>query len=396
MIMNRENKASVRVLQYVRVLDNGGIERLIFSLLENTNRNVVNYDFLLTRNKKEAYDKELYLFDSRKIVVIPKQSKFLPIRYFYIYQAMYNYFKQCEYKIVHFQSVGTSLGGSIAIFAAKQANIPVRIVHAHSAAGEARNILRRIDSMFGRITHMKWGTHFIACSEDAALYSFGKKNLKKVKILNNGININKFAFNFLYREAIRKELNINHKFVLGSIGRLSEQKNHKFMIDVLEHVLKTRKDAVLVLVGSYSTNHDGYIEQIKNYISEKELVEYVIWTGEREDAFKVMNAFDAYLFPSLWEGLGIAAIEAQANGLPVFASDTVPKEAKITNSFTFISLEKGANFWADEILKYPYELPRKNVSKQIIEAGYDIKTSAKKMEDFYIDLAREVNYENIS
>ena len=326
MLMNEP----IRILQYVRVLDNGGIEKLIFDLLDSTNRERVAYDFLLLRNQEEAYEEQIKKYNSKKIIVIPKKGRFFPIKCWNIYKALYKYFQECEYTIIHFQSIGNSFGGSLALLAAKNAGIPIRIVHGHSASGEARNFLRKIDAALGRKTHMMWGTNFIACSKMAAIYSFGKKNLDKVKILNNGIHPEKFSFNLDFRNEVRDELGISNNFVLGSISRLSPQKNH-----------------------------------------------------ERKDAYRVINAIDAYLFPSLWEGLGIAAVEAQANGLNVFASDYVPEEAHITNNYHVISLRDNAKKWAETICKAQYNIPRLDCSGKVSEAGYNIRLSAKQMEEYY-------------
>ena len=379
MLMNEP----IRILQYVRVLDNGGIEKLIFDLLDSTNRERVAYDFLLLRNQEEAYEEQIKKYNSKKIIVIPKKGRFFPIKCWNIYKALYKYFQECEYTIIHFQSIGNSFGGSLALLAAKNAGIPIRIVHGHSASGEARNFLRKIDAALGRKTHMMWGTNFIACSKMAAIYSFGKKNLDKVKILNNGIHPEKFSFNLDFRNEVRDELGISNNFVLGSISRLSPPKNHHFMIDILEETLKIRPDAVLLIVGSFSTCNDGYLDSIKDYIDKKNLLKKVIFAGERKDAYRVINAIDAYLFPSLWEGLGIAAVEAQANGLNVFASDYVPEEAHITNNYHVISLRDNAKKWAETICKAQYNIPRLDCSGKVSEAGYNIRLSAKQMEEYY-------------
>lgn len=379
----------IRILQYVRVLDNGGIEKLIFDLLDSTDRERVAYDFLLLRNQEEAYEEQIKKYNSKKIIVIPQKARFFPIKYRNLYKALYQYFKECEYTIIHFQSIGNSFGGSLALLAAKNAGIPVRIVHGHSAGGEARNILRKIDAALGRKTHMMWGTNFIACSKMAAIYSFGKRNLDRVKILNNGIHPEKFSFNLDFRNEVRDELGISKNFVLGSISRLSPQKNHHFMIDILEEMLKIRSDTVLLIVGSFSTHNDGYLDSIKAYIKKKNLLQKVVFAGERKDAYRVMNAIDAYLFPSLWEGLGIAAIEAQANGLNVFASDCVPEEAHITNNYHVISLKDGAKKWVEAICKVQYNIPRLDCSREVSEAGYNIRISAKQMEEYYEKLTVE-------
>jgi len=378
----------LRVLQYVRVLDNGGIEKLIFSLLENTDRSKVNYDFLLTRNQKEAYEDEIKKYNSKKIVVKGKSKGSIISRYSYSYRSLYKYFCSCPYKIVHFQSVGTSFGGALAILAAKRAGIPVRIVHAHSADSKM-NIIRRINVIFGQYLNRKWGTHFMACSDKAAQFSFGKKYKKhcKVEILKNGINIDKFKYDPVIRDEVKKEFDLEGKFVIGAIGRLSPEKNHIFMLEVLKEVVKIRKDAVLLIVGSTSATHEEYEKRIKHLIENSGLNDHVIFAGERNDAYRLYNAFDVYLFPSLWEGLGIVAIEAQANGLPVIASTVVPHEAKLTSNFHYISLKDNATIWANTICQDCNN--RVDEHEKIVLAGYDISDSSLRLTNYYLSLYKQ-------
>ena len=378
----------LRVLQYVRVLDNGGIESLIFNLLDKTERNRVNYDFLLLRDQIESHEDDIQKYNSQKIIVNIDLSGNIFSRYKKLYLGLLKYFENCPYKIVHFQAVGTSFGGSLALLAAKKSGIPIRIVHAHSADYKT-NVIRRIDILLGQWFHKKWGTHFMACSDKAAQFSFGKNYKKhcKVIILNNGIDTDKFRFDEAERIRVRQEYDIENKFVIGSIGRLSPQKNHIFMLDVLKEVLKIKDNAVLLVVGSSSTNHEEYAEMLKKTIDSSELKKHVIFTGEIKDANRIYNGFDVYLFPSLWEGLGIAAIEAQTNGLPVFASNNVPIEAKITSNFHYLSLEDSAKKWAEKICENCH---RKDEYDKVISAGYDISSSAKKLTQYYLSLNKRI------
>lgn len=377
----------IRVLQYVRVLDNGGIESLIFNLLEKTDREYVNYDFLLTRNQKESYEQDMEKYGCRKIVVSSKYSRLIPVRFYRSYRSLKQYFETHPYKIVHFQAVGTSFGGALALLAAKKAGIPVRIVHAHSAASKT-NMIRCVDIKLGQYLHRKWGTHFMACSKKAAEFSYGRDFQKRIKVhyLKNGIDTKKFIFNGENRSSVRWEFGIQNKFVLGTIGRLSPQKNHIFMVDVLAETLKIRDDAVLLVVGGLSATHEEYAKKVKTYVVEKGLQDKVIFAGERHDAHRIFSAIDAYLFPSLWEGLGIAAVEAQANGLPVFASSHVPEETNLTENMHYWKLEDGPETWARRIAEFSYEDKRKDYSQEIIQSGYDIRSSARELQDIYLEL----------
>ena len=375
----------IRILQYVRVLDNGGTENLVFSLLDKIDREAVAFDFLLTRNQKEAFDSEIEKYQCRKVIVELPHRKTIAGKAVVIYKQMYSYFTHCDYSIVHFQSVGTSVLGSLPILAAKRAGIPVRIIHAH-ASNSPMPLLRRINVLGGQITHRLWGTHFMACSESAAEFSFGKKYREKitVKILKNGIDVEKYRFNENARIELRRELNLENSFVIGSIGRLSPEKNHLFMLDILEAILEEKPDARLVIIGSESASHEEYAAQLKKSIHMRGLEKHVLSLGERKDAWRFYSAFDVFLFPSLREGFGIAAIEAQANGLPVFASASIPKATNLTSCIRYIDLDEAPKTWAEQIMKSSV---RKDEAYKISEAGFDIRFSAADLQTFYEDLA---------
>lgn len=375
----------IRILQYVRVLDNGGIEKFIFSYLENMDRDKVNFDFLLTRNQEESYDEELKSLRCRKEIVEMKLTKIPVIRCVESYVKLKRFFTNHDYKIIHFQSVGETIGGAFAILAAKHAGVPVRIVHGHSAAYDDEVFYKKILQKLGRKAHMAWGTHWFACSKEAALLSFGEEacNQGKVQYIHNAIHSSDYQYFKEDRETIRKELGIREKFVIGNIGRMSPPKNHFFMVDVLQKILEKRPDAMLLFVGGYSTSYNGYFESIRKYVHKMGLDNKVIFTGERKDANRLLNAMDVFLFPSLWEGLGIVAVEAQANGLPVVASTKVPKDTKLTDLIQYVDLKDTLDIWAEVILKSVTQKERKSHGMEIKAKGYDLETEAVRLQEIY-------------
>lgn len=381
-------KNELRVLQYVKVLDNGGTESLLFNLLDKTDRNILNYDFLLTRNQVESHEGDVEKYGSRKIVIEMDHSGNW-LKGCKDYYNLFNYFKTCPYRIVHFQSAGYSWKSSLALLVAKKAGIPVRIVHAHGGPDiikDTKKITRRIDNLIGQILKKRWGTHFMACSTTAAEQSFGKNYNRycKVEILKNGIDVEKFAFSQEERASVRGEFELNGRFVLGSIARLTRQKNHVFMLDVLREVLKLRKDAILLLVGSATYGSDDYLKKLIQAINDRSLQDYVKLVEERKDAYRIYSAMDVYLFPSRWEGLGIAAVEAQSNGLPVYASDVVPIETKITSNFHYLSLNDSPEKWAESICNSDNK--RIDEREKIYKAGYNALDSATFLTNYYLSL----------
>lgn len=227
--------------------------------------------------------------------------------------------------------------------------------------------------------HAVWSliTHKMACSQSAGNAYFGKNFI----VANNGIDVKKFRYNPEIRIEKRKELGLENNFVIGHVGRFSIQKNHKFLIDIFEQILKKEPAAKLVVVG------DGPLEEyIKSLVKSKNLQNNVLFLGVCKDVAELYQAFDCFVFPSLYEGLGIVAIEAQAAGLPCVLADTLPHEAFICN---YKKLPLGnVTLWAREILKFIDNYKRKDANPYIIEAGFSSQDVALKIQNFYIKLEK--------
>ena len=167
-------------------------------------------------------------------------------------------------------------------------------------------------------------------------------------------------------------------FVIGHIGRFVETKNHKFIIDVFNEIYNKNNKAVLLLIGQ-----GPLVEEVKEKVNRLELTNNVIFLGQRNDVNEFYQAFDLFIFPSLYEGLGLVAVEAQAAGLKCVCSKNVPAEVNVTNNVSFIDLKESSAFWCDKILnKFPYN--RKDFSDKITLHGYNIEFEVKKLEDEYI------------
>ena len=185
------------------------------------------------------------------------------------------------------------------------------------------------------------------------------------------------------REEKRKELNIKKDtFVIGHIGRFMPVKNHEFIIDVFNEIHKENKNTLLLLVGQ-----GPLMDEIKEKVKKLKLTRYVKFLGQRTDVNELYQAFDTFIFPSLYEGLGMVAIEAQASGLPCVASTEVPSIVKVTDCLEFLELEDTINTWKNTILE-KINIKRKNYVTEIKKAGYDIKIEAKKLEKKYIELSK--------
>jgi glycosyltransferase involved in cell wall biosynthesis len=203
-----------------------------------------------------------------------------------------------------------------------------------------------------------------------------------IKIVKNGIYSDRYAVNPGKRKHIREVLGIeNDELVIGHIGRFSYQKNHQFILSMFYEILKIRKRSKLLLVGA-----GPLMNTIKKKSEELELSNNVIFYGTTDDVPCMLNAMDCFVLPSRFEGLGIVAIEAQAAGLPLIVSENIPEEACLTDLVTYKSLKDGPQSWASEILTQRIQDKRKDRIDDIIRGGFDIRNSAKELENFYLSL----------
>lgn len=260
---------------------------------------------------------------------------------------------------------------------AKKAGIPVRIAHSHNTAlrkSRTQRLKLQIHNI-ARAIYTGDATELWACSGAAAEFLFSKSELeeKGYRFIPNGINTERFRFNPTVRETIRKELGFEEKLVIGNIGRLCYQKNQDFLLDVFAEVVKRNPESRLLLIGE-GEDHPLLEQKAKGLgIADK-----VLFYGLTETPEQLLWAMDVYVFPSRFEGLGIVAIEAQAAGLPVIASEYVPGEARISPLFEEMSLTAGADQWAGRILTAPMREPE-NV-EVVRAAGFDISETARLIE----------------
>lgn len=386
----------IRILQHVRILDSGGIEAFIFANLRAMDRNKVIFDFLVTRDTKEFYDEELKNLGCRKIVLKYRHYNNSLLNPISQAIAFYKFCKKNKklYRVIHFQSIGAN--GFFDIIAAAMAGIPWRIAHSHIAndikpghksrkktASAARESFVKIRQSLIRQLVTRFSTTYFGCSKIACEWMFTKKVNRQGKtiVVKNPIDVKKFEYSPESRDVIRKELGIEDKYVIGHVGRFVYSKNHIFLLEIFAQVVKKKKDAVLVCVGG------GKLKpEIEAKIQELGIKDNVILYGETTQVNKVYNAFDMFLFPSHYEGLGIVLVEAQANGLPVLAADTIPEEVDLTDNFEFMSLKDGSIKWAKRILEKSTEKRNFENAKKIYKAGYDIQDVSKFLQDTYLKM----------
>lgn len=375
----------IRVLQVLTIMNRGGAENMIMNYYRNMDRSKVQFDFLLHRQEEGAFDQEIESLGG-KIYRMPAIS---PKNYFRYKQALSLFFDEHpEYQIVHSHLNALS---SFVLKEAKKRNIPLRIAHSHLAVEPfaikkifspntdvKATIKDSIQSLI-RKSVRKYATHYFACGQKAGDWLYGKGARSSVEVINNAIDSKKFIYDEQTAQTVRKELAVQGKKVIGHVGRFNEQKNHFFLIEIFEKVAKALPDARLILIG------DGNLRlKIEQRVKELNIHEQVIFLGLQDNIPRLLQSFDLFLFPSLYEGLPVTLIEAQASGIPIVASDTITSEVDITGLLTFCSLSDTAQYWAEKVVKN-IDHRRENTYQLIVDGKYDIAENARKLQEFYLN-----------
>ena len=363
----------IRVAQIIGKAINGGTESFAMNYYTHIDRSKIQFDFFVESTSK-IIDKEKIESLGGKVVIIPSYT-----HVFAYIKTLKRLFKDGNYDIVHSNMNALSV---FALYAAKKAGVKVRIAHSHSTTNKKehlRNFIKNILRLFSK----KYATHYFACSELAGRWLFGDKTFDKgeVIIINNAIELEKYKFNQSTRDSLRAKYGLSNQFVIGHVGRFMSQKNHTFLIDIFNEVQKHCTDARLLLIG------DGPLyEEIVNKVHTFNFNDKVIFTGVKQNAFDYYNAMDVFILPSLYEGLGMVLIEAQANGLPCVASTEVPRDVNVAGQVDFFNLNDSAEYWANHIVNLDIKTDRGAYFYKLRNSIFDIQSETQKLEELYLRL----------
>ena len=321
----------IRILQIGMSCNPGGVENFVMNLYRNIDRNQIQFDFLIDHNSpKIAYEDEIKKLGGRIYREYYRRKEIFTKNRKSIKQFLNEH---PEITGVHMHA--NTLNPMFQVLKyAKKKGLKIRIVHAHNSGYMKKMKLKdKIYEIYARNRLKSVTTDLLACSSEAGKWMFKKNNFI---VINNAIDVSKFRYNENKRKEIRKKFEINEKqLVIGHIGRMNYQKNPIFLVEILKEIVKKEPNAILLYIGT------GEMEcEIKNKICEYNLEHNVVLLGSVEDTSSYFNAMDIFLLPSLFEGLGIVLLEAQANGLVCYTSNNVPEIVNIYNSVHYIELEK--------------------------------------------------------
>lgn len=358
-----------RVLHVVTYMGRGGLETMLMNYYRHIDRNKIQFDFLVHRDFEADYDEEILSLGGK----IYHISKLVP--WSRSYHEKFKLFLRAhpEYKIIH---VHQDCLSAVALKCAAECRIPIRIAHSHSSS-QTKDFKYPLKLFYKRFIP-RYATHLIACSQAAGKWMFHSDDFI---VMKNAIDVQKYTFNPVTRENMRNSLHIGaNEIVIGHVGRFEAPKNHDFIVDIFADILK-QHSAKLLLVGDGSRK-----KAISEKVAALGIGDKVIFTGVRSDVADLLQAMDVFIFPSLYEGLPLTLIEAQAAGLPCIISDGVPAESVLTDLVVRLPLSVGSNIWAQRIMDASH-LTRKNAYQVICDHGFDIYTSAHNLEIYYEKIA---------
>ena len=341
-----------------------GITSVIYNYISHINSKDLQFEFIAYEGMDEQLRKKFEKLG--RVLLVPKRKENIKG---YI-AALDKILNSC-YDVVHVH--GNSGTMVIETVLAKRHKVKTVIVHSHNTTCDHPVVYKMLTPL------MKLNSDiYIGCSDAAGKWLFGRS---KYIVLNNAIDLERFQFDPKVRENCREELGLKDEYLIGHVGLFTEQKNHDFLIDVFFEFHKIMQEAKLLLVS------DGpEFDRIKNKVSELKLTENVIFAGKRSDVYRLYQAMDLFLFPSLWEGLPLVMVEAQTNGLPLLVSDTITKDAKCTNRTLYKCLDDGAASWANEIwkLRSMNLLRSEDMKGDITRHGFDIVAESDKLKHIYL------------
>lgn len=371
----------IRVLHLVSSMNCGGTENMIMSLYKNIDREKIQFDFLVNTKEKCFFDDEIRSLGG-KIHYIPRWNG---INSFGYIKKLNHFFKaHPEYKIIHGHIASNS---AIYLSIAKKRGI-FSISHSHNVKGSGKSLkdfIFKLTTFFQRYM----SDYMLACSEAAGIARFGKNVLSKnnFKVLSNAIDLDKYHCNDEIKNKTKELYNLKDNFIIGHIGRFIAAKNHNFILEVFNEITLINPKSTLILAG------DGPLEaEIKKKASQLGIEDKIIYTGVVSDLNSILNVMDVFLFPSLHEGLGIAAIEAQAMGIPCFINEKLPNNLDINPNVYRLSLEGPPKKWAQFIIDNAQnKIGASTACGNIKKAGYDIKDTSEYIEKFYLNIREREN-----
>lgn len=376
----------IKVIMFEEQFGLGGIGTFITSVLSRINRDLFDVRLVVVNKATDQYDELLKSLGIKPVILVPG-LELNPVKRFQKgLPAFKQYLKShvSNSDIIHF-NVSNSID-LLYVRLAKNNGVKVRIAHSHNSS--ATSTIKKIAHKMGMIFLANTPNYYFTCSKLAARWLFPKKiySNKQYFFIRNAINTHEYAFDPQKRKELRSKYGWTNNLVLAEVGRFNKQKNHRFLLQVFKETLKIKPNAILILVGA----KDCLYEDIKRYAKDIGIDDKVIFLGKSSEVADLLQAFDIFMLPSLYEGLPFVLVESQAASLPSLVSDTVTNEIKLTKYVKFESLKNDPKIWANDVI-HMGSIKRVIDREEMIQQGYDLDTMVKSLEKLYLKFYKENN-----
>lgn len=360
----------IRVLHVMGCADAGGISAVVRNYYQFVDRTKIHFDIALTVPEAGQNARALQELGA-EIFFLPLKSRGMTA----FRRELTELLQKGKYDVLHVHENETCY---IALQVAKKLGISCRIAHSHTCSPWEgwKGELRRLS---GVLLNYPVATHVIGCGKRAGDRVFGKWNMRRAKalVLPNAVDTKRFSYNPQVRQEVRAELGIENNFVIGMVGRLSEEKNNTYALELMPLILQEIPNAVLVVAGNGPDE-----EKFRTKMQQMHLEDCVKQLGRRSDVDRLYQAFDVYLLPSFTEGFPVAAVEAMSSGLPLLLSDAITRELEFGSAVTYLSLRK-PELWVNAIQKWQQDSGRALRQEEPGKNGLDIHANVKLLEKVY-------------
>ena len=351
----------------------GGIEKLELDILKNIDKSI-EIDFLTPNsNPFKNYQVEIKKYKSNVYDFNLSRKSFINrIKYAYY---LNRFLKNNKYDVVHINSSVFLFSFHVALIS-KIRRVGLIIAHSHSIP--KMGLIKRIIKFIFNPLYVLLVDKFLACSREASKSLLINRYVSRCIIIKNGIDIKDYKFNNKLRDKYRREYGLDKKIVYGFVGRFEKEKNMLFLINLFSEITKIQSNSYLLLIG------DGSLKgEIESKVIQLNLLDKVLFLGNITNVYELLNSMDVFIMPSISEGLGISLIEAQANGLIVYGSSSIPNEVVVSNNFKYFNLNDNISDIALSIVNSSVSINRNELYKSVIKSGYDIKNTCRKLENIY-------------
>lgn len=359
-----------------------GLETFALNVFRNIDKNKFQIDFIKRTKDKIIFEDEL-IEAGVNIIYIPR--KYSNLKNYE--EAMKRLFEDNPYDAIWDNSM--RIPNIDFLSYAKKYGIKERVIHSHTSRWEGWS-LKKIFHYINKYRLNTIATKFIACSNLAADFMFTGKGRKNAILLNNAIDFEKYVYSADNRKRLRQEYNLDKTVVIGHVGRINPIKNQKFLLDILLKLQMYNDQYKLVLVGDVAEGSEEYYDELKKFISTFNLQDKVVFAGRQEDISSWLSVMDVFVMPSLYEGLPFAAVEAQANGLPLIVGTGISREVDLTGNVQFLSLDKDVSLWIEQIISSVENgrTSSESLYTNFSEKGYILKENIRLIEDVLLPSQR--------